>query len=99
MNEKRDGGQAFPRAGSQTHYADGTSDGGPGTPGMSLRDYFAAKALAIPDLVAANKVSDAATEVGMTSDEYTANGYQGYRALLAKCAYRMADAMLKAREQ
>lgn len=47
MNEN-DGGQAFPRAGSGNNYS-GPSDG------MTLRDYFAAKAL---QMIVLNDVSN-----------------------------------------
>jgi len=64
-----DGGLAFPRAGGEFH---GES------PGMTLRDYFAAKAMApmIGSLAA------------------VCHGYKE----VARLAYEIADAMLKARE-
>lgn len=40
MSEIKDGGQAFPRAGY-----DGPDMNAPAVDGMSLRDYFAAKAM------------------------------------------------------
>lgn len=43
MNNQ-DGGPAFPQTGKKMR-ADGKSIDNPGEPGMTLRDYFAAKAL------------------------------------------------------
>ena len=58
-----------------------------GSNGMTLRDYFAAKAMqgliSCPDWR-----ENAGEEVGMDASDYT-----------AVAAYMMADAMLKAREQ
>lgn len=69
-----DGGQAFPRTG--TLYPDGVVWDA-GSDGMTLRDYFAAKAL--QGVLATHPP---ASELG-TFVQY---------------AYRIADAMLKARE-
>ena len=52
-------------------------------PGMTLRDYFAAKAM--QGLIA--------------SPRGTPDGKDATDTYYAKCAYLMADAMLKAREQ
>jgi len=54
-------------------------------PGMTLRDYFAAAAL------------PAALQQEATSDEGRPCMYD--EAAVARVAYRLADAMLKAREQ
>jgi len=58
----------------------------PENPGMSLRDYFAAKALqgmfANPD----------------DGHEHYDLSYEDYVKEIARCSYKMADAMLKARE-
>jgi hypothetical protein len=80
-----DGGPAFPRT---------YSSGEAAQTGMSLRDYFAAKA--IQGLFAAGEASSPCILVDpkmshsqkrcMTEDEFSA------------CAYSYADAMLKARE-
>ena len=77
----KDGGPAFPmasgpepRANETTHYNEG----------MTLRDYFAAKAM---QGMLANK----GFIYGKTADEDDSNG--------AKRAYKIADAMMKAREQ
>jgi hypothetical protein len=69
MNNTNTGGFAFPIVvGDQM------------TPGMTLRDYFAAKAM--QEMI----------EYGPWSDEQD-------MGKVAECAYRQADAMLKAREQ
>ena len=71
MNER-----AFPTGTGVTPY----------NPGMTLRDYFAAKALqgmcANPD--------DSHERYDLDFEEYTKE--------IARCAYQMADAMLKARQ-
>lgn len=73
MAEIKDGGPAFPR----DHAHDGHN-------GMTLRDYFAARAMAAlltrVDVVAGDYVTNATPDQG------------------AKDAYRFADAMLRARE-
>ena len=54
-----------------------------GNKGMTMRDYFAAKAMQ-----------------GMLSANGDANGFLEYEEkTVAKNAYKLADAMLKAREQ
>lgn len=73
--DESNGGRAFPNDGE---WANGHPEGG-----MSLRDYFAAKAMAA-------FVSTAAAPC--------LNGLDGYEAHTAAASYRMADAMLKARE-
>lgn len=72
MNERKDGGPAFPSHGSMGEVVQ---------EGATLRDYFAAKAL--PSVIA-------------VCQHDTVNG--GYEDHCAEKAYRMADAMLKARE-
>jgi len=74
---KNDGGPAFPIFPDNGNHADG----------MSLRDYFAAKAMA--SLIDASEV---ATETFADFGEGTAQAY-------ACKAYMMADAMLAARGQ
>jgi hypothetical protein len=60
-------------------------------PGMTLRDYFAAKAMAsYMSYDIAYENSDACDNGELEGDYY--NG-------IAKSSYKMADAMLKAREQ
>jgi hypothetical protein len=73
-----DGGQAFPRAGFI-----GPSYGEQSVEGMSLRDYFAAKAMH----------GDLASQ-SIETGEWTDGAIPG----LAKRAYCIADAMLKARK-
>ena len=75
MIETKDGGSAFPLSGPLT-----TSD----NPGMTLRDYFAAKALAGMELTAEDNM-------GCGSFWYSASR-------LAKRAYSIADAMLAERD-
>lgn len=72
---KNTGGQAFPVAGSDHNYA---------VDGMTLRDYFAAKAL---QGRLASYPADAAHPVAAENT-----------AQVAQQAYMMADAMLKARD-
>lgn len=83
MSDKDDGGQAFPAFTNQYDY--GYEKELPATvaPGMSLRDYFAAKALqaCIP-------------ACGQDSRPLNVS-YSQHVSILA---YEMADAMLKARE-
>ncbi len=85
MSAYDDGGPAFPREDYQ-------ADDAPGQRGMSLRDYFAAKAMqGYVSGVMAGSLIDAHMKAAkancQTSDEYTA----------AK-AYDLADAMLEARK-
>lgn len=81
---RNDGGPAYPRAGFA---ANDTHDRFHAAPqdGMSLRDYFAAKAMVVvlnnPYRFKKNDHSAPLTEVD-----------------IAACAYEVADAMLKARE-
>jgi hypothetical protein len=79
MSNIKDGGLAFPRENYQTGDA-------PGQRGMSLRDYFAARAM--QGIFTADYVN------GIESEDSSA-------ALMtvAGLAYGMADAMIKAREQ
>ena len=74
-----DGGPAFPRPGDFNPQA-----------GMTLRDYFAAKAMQ-----SILRHYDAVTSF----EEDEVNDPEGMPSLIAKDAYIMADAMLKARNQ
>ena len=66
----------------------GPLNGEPGTRGMQLRDYFAAKAMiALMSNEPWLRGMDAASDVGQ------------FKSNLAAHAYLMADAMLKAREE
>jgi hypothetical protein len=75
MQNIDDGGPAFPHEATAIHY---------GNSGMSLRDYFAAKAL--PACVSTFMENGDAR--GMVWDDYDD---------LARSVYRIADAMLRAR--
>lgn len=85
MNEQPidDGGPAFPGTRGAEGYALVV------TSGMTLRDYFAAKAMA-GLLPTAMTYSDQL--------ERTGNGERALDEFMAAMAYRYADAMLKARE-
>jgi hypothetical protein len=79
MSDKETGGPAFPvhpDMAAQLGCVPSSSDAG-----MTLRDYFAAKAL-----------QNFRDQIGSQSD-------QEWFDLMAEGAYRMADAMMKAREQ
>jgi len=87
----KDGGAAFPRPASEGHHAeDGESRRGYGEQeGMSLRDYFAAKAL----------IQFGEPEAMRHWMSQGGNDYDKAYALIAEDCYRMADAMLSARNQ
>jgi hypothetical protein len=72
------GGPAFPRPAGDYN---GTKHGNGAQDGMSLRDYFAAKAMQ-----------------GLLQKAYSKMTYEGESAALAHEAYRIANAMLKARD-
>lgn len=76
MSDKS-GGSAFPRAG---HHENGNGK----TDGMTLRDYFAAKAMPLAWRAA--------------EDGYFDTGEDSINSDVATCAYQIADAMLKARK-
>jgi hypothetical protein len=74
MKENNTGGPAFPATNHHGHKLEG----------MTLRDYFAAKAM----------------QAILSSDRYAGLiGVNRYEQRTAEDAYKMADAMLKAREQ
>ena len=82
MSAINDGGYAFPIP--DTHYPNGEVHYG--TPGMTLRDYFAAKAMqALIGQPA--RWANSAGSLKMSENDY-----------LGAFSYGMADAMLKARE-
>ena len=83
---KETGGPAFPRPASDAH------EWGTHKPqeGMTLRDYFAAKAMQ-------SILRGYDTVTSFEEDEV--NDPEGMPSLIAEDAYIMADAMLKAREQ
>lgn len=76
MSEVKGGGPAFPT----TQYANGISPTGHDF-GMTMRDYFAAKAMQ-----------------GMCATLGEVNG-EPFWTVLASDAYKIADAMLRAREE
>ena len=78
MREINDGGPAFPSDHSRHN-----------EPGMSLREYFAAKAI---PAVYATAMEEAKEGSGLFR-------HDDWRVGLALDAYMMADAMLKAREK
>lgn len=82
MSAINDGGPAFPREDYQT-------DGAPGQRGMSLRDYFAAKAMQ-GELAAMVDPEGVACAVELDAPD-------GTLSRLAEHWYRLADAMLAAR--
>lgn len=82
MTTKDTGGYAFPHTTEHLHK--------PVTAGMTLRDYFAAKAMAA--------LSGCPTWREALYDEKNRNGLDA-TAFTAATAYKLADAMLKAREQ
>lgn len=86
MNKINDGGLAFPTYDMQ--YGVLISEGG-----MTLRDYFAAKAL----------VGLLAEPIGecQSTASYMAESIEGDQPgdLLARAAYRLADAMIRARSK
>jgi hypothetical protein len=85
MNEIKDGGSAFP----STQYANGISPTGHSV-GMTLRDYFAAKAMQVV-------LKDQYENDMFIGEGYGPDGM--YEDICAEVAYTMADAMLKARER
>ena len=95
----RDGGPAFPTLGDE--FMDTPNDGRQpksaygmdGAPGMTLRDYFAAKAMAA-ELAAAGGDDVAARIVGEEANRHGRTVEQQ----IAWNAYEVADAMLAARE-
>lgn len=84
MERINDGGPAFP-------LPLGNEDIDPSVSGMTLRDYFAAKAMAA-------LIGQTGTE--MADQAMIDNGFGNGQVdrLVAKCAYDYADAMLQARK-
>lgn len=85
MRAIKDGGPAFP--------AEGPSVGQFDSPGLSMRDYFAAKAMHA-ELMTAGVPGDACNALVHEAER---NGCD-IEEQVAWNAYRMADAMLAARE-
>ncbi len=63
--------------------------------GMTLRDYFAAKAL--PAAINYWRWDSESDVVGALDPEFSFSNDEGGMALIAQTAYEMADAMLKER--
>lgn len=92
--KKNDGGPAFPQPQVLTDGAAGiVSSLEMGEGGMSLRDYFAAKAL--EGLLAMNASPHLSRPESGSNVAYFDHGRAD---LMAKAAYYLADEMLKARE-
>lgn len=85
---KENGGPAFPS--SYNSFASGGSGGGGGysNQGMSLRDYFAAKAM---DALIAGYLASKSKEDSFDTSK-------GDHSHAAEVAYKIADAMLEARK-
>lgn len=77
MSEKDDGGRAFPFAYETSHPEEHGINGG-----MTLRDYFAAKAMQIH---------------GAALSDMLCDGEDKWDSIVAARAYKTADAMLKER--
>lgn len=91
MIDTKNGWPAFP----STQYANGVSPTGH-SPGMTLRDYFAAKAMQA--LISAQRNEDHTLNMEFRLSEGLS--YSGAtRGRIAVSAYAMADAMLKEREK
>lgn len=99
MSEERDdGGQAFPRKYFEWDY-DENCRIEMSEPGMTLRDYLAAKApkSLMEDTV--STVTEAAAMLGIPLEDYMKNRVGNFLKLDAKLRYMHADAMLEARDQ
>ena len=91
-DERKDGGQAFPAAWGNPE------QGGDYIPGMTLRDRFAGDAL--PQAVADyNRTESAPHRKGERVLPYAAQGTGTREDIIARQAYRYADAMLQARQK
>lgn len=100
MNEINDGGPAFPEV-------PGDRNGYEGKSGMTLRDYFAAKAMPMAfDYV--RRIDADGTPDGESESEHRLKTYDfdwptpdegisGDELYVAQLCYQMADAMLRAR--
>lgn len=93
MTKKDDGGPAFPVPLIETR--DGAFESAEQT-GMSVRDYFAAKAMVAEILTTC---SDATPEGAEALIRAAADAGQTPIERIALNAYQMADAMLKARDR
>ena len=94
-SKKLTGGPAFPRAGNE--WSDMQWVPAPDQAGMTLRDYFAAKALPVVIAQTHDNLASDGEFFQLEPDEET--GELSFEALLvARKAYGLADAMLKARD-
>ena len=91
MSKANTGGPAFPLQSIGPDFA-------PGYAGMTLRDYFAAKAM--QGLMAMERASEYVDEYGdeMSYEEGSVGTLFVHTKHLAEEAYMIADSMLKARE-
>jgi hypothetical protein len=89
MSNTNTGGPAFPHL--RRHVGNNTyeqlAEGG-----MTLRDYFAAKAMQ-------SLIAGSFTEIGQEGIEANRQPFQNIEDLMAETSYKYADAMLRAREQ
>ena len=85
-----DGGQAFPSYEVIAHDQDGEDIFGT-FPGMTLRDYFAAKAMQ-------SLIAGSFTDIGQDGIDANRHPFQNVEDLMAETSYKYADAMLKARQ-
>ena len=91
MSNTSTGGPAFPTTKPLEHWGDPNQ-------GMTLRDYFAAKAM--QGLMAMNRAEEFVDENGdeMTDEDGSVGTLFVHTDFLVKEAYMIADMMLKARE-
>jgi uncharacterized protein with HEPN domain len=90
---KPDGGPAFPIPSPEMAFQGQTIKE---TQGMTLRDYFAAKAMDVAG-DSTLTVGEAAKEIGIEAKDY--NGRTHWPLIVAKRAYQVADAMIAEREK
>ena len=96
MSAINDGGPAFPNLSSIDPYSN-TREIYPST-GMTLRDYFASSA--IPALLKEGSngiIINYETDIGISPSEYIPKEH--WPIVIAKCAYKYADALLAEREK
>jgi hypothetical protein len=86
MNNTNTGGPAFPQTEVDRDGVTVTQHSG-----MTLRDYFAAKAMQ-------SLIAGSFTEIGQEGIEANRQPFQNIEDLMSETSYKYADAMLKARE-
>ena len=84
MSNIETGGPAFPLVAEAHEHVIST--------GMTLRDYFAAKAMQ-------SLITGGFTDIGKEGIEANRQPFQNIEDLMAETSYKYADAMLKARSQ